>query len=497
MRSVIQFLHKNVVLQRMFAFIKHIQEEIDMKKLIAGLCAAIGLALLLSGCAGPETGTVDNDLIAIAENAQYLPSRELLVKQASRHASPAALSLTDGETTPDILLENGLSENEYDALIEAISPVDSAFDRNLTVSDVKNEAIKILSCGVVFDRWFEYADGELSGYGSYFVSEKDGALTIMRHSAFQPWIYDAETGKILDNDDFSEEKPNYPIRSDQYLKIRIYEENDKEIVECEIAENLSYYDEVTPISYQFMRNVKDTSFTKLQVVSRYTIPTSPSSGDWGYDIDTDLPYGYMRSFTQLNYSSPDDIQWLEAIQTLPYAFNVKAENFVRFGSRSQAGGFTFGLDALLNAGDFSYTPSEEYLSVRLDDVIDMTLTARLENTDETYAKSRYASEGAGAIENNAQDFAPADQNLLNEQFNSATDSLTKLAESVSVQEETWSALTENAVFDCTAQNTAFEKSFNPCFDAVARAAIDGSDLAKDYLNNEIYNLGKTSINPAA
>ncbi len=252
-----------------------------MKKLIAGLCAAIGLALLLSGCAGPETGTVDNDLIAIAENAQYLPSRELLVKQASRHASPAALSLTDGETTPDILLENGLSENEYDALIEAISPVDSAFDRNLTVSDVKNEAIKILSCGVVFDRWFEYADGELSGYGSYFVSEKDGALTIMRHSAFQPWIYDAETGKILDNDDFSEEKPNYPIRSDQYLKIRIYEENDKEIVECEIAENLSYYDEVTPISYQFMRNVKDTSFTKLQAVSRYTIPASPSSGDWG------------------------------------------------------------------------------------------------------------------------------------------------------------------------------------------------------------------------
>lgn len=473
-----------------------------MKKMCIGLCALLGFTFFLGGC----TDTSDEikviaaeELIAVAENAQYLPSRELLVKNEQTYGiQSSAFSLSNSDVTPEMLLNGGFSNKEYEALIEAISPIDTPFNREFTVSDAKNEAIQILSSGVIFDKWFSYEEGEFEGYGKFYITNEKNSLTIIRLSSFQPWIYNSETGEYLDNDDFSEKeyKPNYPIRSDDYLRISIYKEDGKEVVECETVENLSYYGEVTPISYQFICNVKDTSFTKIQITSRSCIPDPNESGGWGYDIDTNLPYGYQRKFTQLNYSNPDNIQWLEATQALPYAFDLTAENHIQFGSRSTQGGFYSSLVVTYNYGDFSFEPSEEYRFVRLNKIIGINLAATQENIETMhYYKIYPINDIIGDFDCNANYFSLEKQVLLNRQMNSIFDSLAYLAENVSVRSEIWAPLVADANFDCTAENTAFEKLFNPCFDAIVKTTIDSSELAKNYLNNELYELGVISIMP--
>lgn len=470
-----------------------------MKKLCTGLCVLLGLTFFLGGCAdtgAEKSAVVSGELIAVAANAQYLPSRDLLVKNESAAGVRAlAYSPTVGDATPAMLLNDGLSEEEYEALIEAISPIDTPFDREFTVPDARNEVVDILSAGVLFDEWFGYQEGDYTGYGKFFVTDKDGVLSITRLSSFLPWIYDSETGEYLDNDDFSEEKPNYPIRSDNYLRIRIYKEGDKEVVECEVAENLSYYDEVTPVSYQFMRNVKDTSFTKLQITARSSIPDLSESGGWGYDIDTDLPYGYQRNFMQLTYSNPDDIQWLSATQQLPYAFDLTAENHVQFGSRSAQGGFYDSLDVIYNTGEFSFVPSEAYKTIQTENPIAVSAAAQLENVSGIFNKNYHSNGDSENFYCNADLFTPEAQTLLEEQITSMVEALTSIAETVSVPDATWAPLIADARFDCTAENTDFEELFAPCFDAVAIAAIDNSELAKAYLNNELYELSETPILP--
>lgn len=469
-----------------------------MKKICIGLCVLLGFTFFLGGCADTSKGIVSEELIAVAENAQYLPSRELLVKNEQTYGiQPSAFSLSNSDVTPEMLLNGGFSGKEYDAFIDVISPIDTPFDRAFTVSEAKNLGIQILSEGVIFDKWFSYKEGEFAGYGKFYISNEEDALTITRLSSFQPWIYNSETGKYLNNNDFSENKPNYPIRSDNYLKISIYKEDGKEVVECEVAENLSYYDEVTPVTYQFMRNVKDTSFTKIQIVSRSEIPDPNKSGGWGYDIDTNLPYGYQRKFMQLNYSNPDDIQWLEAMQILPYAFDLTAANYIQFGSRSARGGFYSSLGVTYNGGEFSFEPSEEYKSMQLDKIIGTDLAATQEDIIGMYYKVYSKYDNTEEFGDSADDFSLEEQALLNRQITSTFDSLTNLAENVSVRNEIWGPLIADADFDCTAENTDFEELFNPCFDALAKAVIDNSDLAKNYLNNEIYELDGVSIMPVS
>lgn len=470
-----------------------------MKRICIGLCVLLGFVFFLGGCTDNSIkGIAFEELIEVAENAQYLPSRELLVKNKQTYGiQHSAFTLSNNDVTPRMLLNGGFSDEEYEALIETISPIDTAFDRDLTVSEAKNLVIQILSEGIILDQWFSYEEGELKGCGKFYITNEKDSLTITRLSSFQPWIYNSETGEYLDNDDFpeNENKPNYPIRSDAYLRIGIYNEDGKEVVECEVVENLSYYGKITPISYQFVRNVKDTSFTKLQIVSRSCIPDPNESGGWGYDIDTNLPYGYQREFMQLDYSDPDNIQWLEATQILPYAFDLTAANYIQFGSRSALGGFYNSINATYNDGEFSFEPSEEYRFVRINEIIDMDLAAIQENMANLYYKIYPIKDNIEEFDCNADSFTAEEHTLLNRQINSVFDSLTNLAENVSVQNEIWEPLIVDADFNCTAENTDFEELFNPCFNALTKAAIDNSELAKNYLNNEIYELGEISIMP--
>ncbi|MDE6690636.1 MAG: hypothetical protein K2K04_01575 [Clostridia bacterium] len=460
-----------------------------MKKLSLLLGGVLSFSILLGGCALSNDGVkgvVNKDLIELSENAQYLPSRELLVAEHGTSKTSAAFSTRrSNDVSPELLLSGGLSEDDYDALIDNISPIDTPFNHDFTVSDAKTEVTKVLSSGVKFNEWFGYQEGDLAGSGKYLVTNNDDALTITRLSSFQPWIYDAETNTFPWNGDFESNIPNYPIRSDNYLKISIYTEDGKEVVECEVVENLSYYGNVTPASYQFMRNVKDTSFTKIQLKTRAEIRHPEGNGKWGYDIDTLSDYGYMRSFTQLDYSDPNNIKWLEASQELPYAFNLRAESRIEFGSRSAEGGFSYSLHSVHNDGQFSYQPSEEYLTVDCDKVIYMNSTARMENF-ENYNKNFWIEDGERNFY--VTSLTEEAQNAFNGQIGSVLISLKALANSAAVSSQITS-------YDCTARNTDFEEAFSAYFNAAAKAAIDGSALAKDYLNNNVYESTAVSLIP--
>lgn len=442
------------------------------------LTAIICLSLCLGGCTfGAAKGKVSQEMIDLTANAQYLPSREMLVAGKDARSARAV----PREISPQTLLGGGFTESEYDALIENISPIDTPFNREFTVSDAEEEVLRVLRAGVVYNKWFSYREGELAGEGKYYVTYGSGKLTVTRLSSFQPWVYDSKTNRFSDNDDIASGIPNYPIRSDNYLKISIYVEDGKQVVECEVAENLSYYNKVTPISYQIMRNVKDTSFTKIQVVMRDTVRNPQSSGGWGYDIDTDLRYGYIRNFTQLNYSGPNDIKWLHATQTLPYAFDPSARDNIEYGCRSADGGFCFKLDSVLSYGEFGYTPSEEYLTVT-PAISYLNLSAKY--ADSYYGKNYWVEDGDKYSEDSAVLSAEL-RSVYNRQTASVIDSLISLAgESCGV-----------AAFDCSAHDIVFESLFDVYFNSATKYAIDKSFLATNYLNNSVYEFAEDNLMP--
>lgn len=446
------------------------------------LTSAITLGILIPILSGNsfKKGIISPELISLSKNAQYLPSRELLVSSQksthSRSMMSASASRWNSDVSPRTLLDGGFTEEEYENLIEIISPIDTPYNREFTVLDAKDEVTKILSKGVLFDEWFSYAEGELQGQGRYFVTNKDGVLTITRLSTFQPRVFDSASGKFSNYDTHN---PN--LRSDDYLKIRIYTQDGKEVVECEAVTNLYYYGKVTPVLYQYIRNVKDTSFTKIIITSRDQICESDDSTGWGYDIDTDLPYGYKRSFTQIDYSSPNDITWLSAEQELPYAFCLKSDYLVEYGRRSEDGGFYYLNNFYLyDVDDFSYTPNTTYLSLQNWNIHLMMSFAYAFDGDNYVYTDLHCSDAPIPIQL---------QELFNEKITNILSSLKTLAKGETVP-------TDNENFDCTSENADFEKLIFDYFNLTAKVSIDGSSLAKDNLNSNIYEITPTKVLPS-
>lgn len=294
----------------------------------------LALVLVVGGIAGYfiyRNNKITNEhyLSAICrnrvQNAQYLPNINKIAVNQTQTASlmtagynqPSSNSSRIENIDKTITLEN------FNTVIDEIGDIDSPFDREFTITDIKEEVYTVLANTSVFDRWI-YIDGELGGTGKYYISYNQNKehITIIRSSGFQPWVYDSSTGKIVWNEDFNYSKPNYPIEEDVIYKIDYYyNEQGVEVVECEIVNFLNYYEDTMNVKYQYVKNVKDTSFTKYIIEPIIYLSSTANDGSWGYDIDTKNPLGTSRQFIQMDYTNQNDVALLFVKQAFANAYN--------------------------------------------------------------------------------------------------------------------------------------------------------------------------------
>ncbi len=266
-------------------------------------------------------------------NAQYLPD---INRIASKNSSISTYYSDESTRNKIDNLEKNITLENFNEVIETIGDIDNPFDREFTINDVKDEVYKVLNNSPYFDVWMYFTCEELSGSGRYYVSynEKDEHLTIYRISGFQPYVYFGDTQQFLWNEDLglaTSSNPNYPIEQDEIYKIDYYyDEFDREVVECEIVSVLNYYKESRVTKYQYIKNVKDTSFTKYIINIAPEVTNSDYSAG-GIDVDTDNPLGTERNFIQMDYTNKDDISLMFINQGFASKYNeVKNYSQIKF-----------------------------------------------------------------------------------------------------------------------------------------------------------------------
>lgn len=268
-------------------------------------------------------------------NAQYLPDINRIAGEGLSINTYSFYNETDTRERIDNIEKNVTLEN-FNDVIETIGDIDNPYEREFTISDVKDEVYKILNNSPYFDVWMYFTNEELRGTGRYYVSynDKDEHLTICRISGFQPYVYYSDSKQFLWNEDLglaTSSNPNYPIEQDEIYKIDYYyDELGREVVECEIVSVLNYYKESRVTQYQYIKNVKDTSFTKYIIkISPDVVNSDYTAG--GIDIDTDNPLGTEREFIQMDYTNKDDISLMFINQGFASRFNdVKNYTQIKF-----------------------------------------------------------------------------------------------------------------------------------------------------------------------
>ena len=303
---------------------------------VSVICVLVGIivctVLLVSKVGDEKSNNLDMLNIPImkerVQNAQYLP--DLDNNQASELSANMA---SDGNS------KASSSTDEYDQLIKELGGLDNPYDRNFTIVDMKDEVFTVLNEVGVFDTWVHFDTEELSGTGEYNVSYDEDLekITVMRSTGFQPWVYDSDSNQFLGNehinmtdeeaknlevsDELKNSKSyasylaNAPIMEEITYRISYYYDSlGREVVECEIASYLFYYGRRQLVSTQYLKNVRDTSFTKSLIYPITSISDPNNPGCWGLDVDSDLPLGASRSFIQLNYSESGAINLFKISQ---------------------------------------------------------------------------------------------------------------------------------------------------------------------------------------
>jgi len=241
-------------------------------------------------------------------NAQFVPPIELLV---------------DLEEEYEGTLTNGITSPQYVNLIGSIGQLTPTF----SVNNMRDMVTYMTERVGIFDTWFSYrGSGGGSPSGNFYMSHdiENDRFTMINVRGFQPWIFDAELNTYRGNEHFGR---NRPITETDVRKISFfYNEDGYEVVEIEIVRFLTQFNTRTIAQHVFMRNVRDTSFTKY-VINPHQRVSVGIEGEWGYDVTTNRPLGMDREFIHINYSDPENISVLFMQQFFAGRFN----NIVDFG----------------------------------------------------------------------------------------------------------------------------------------------------------------------
>ena len=294
--------------------------------LIVAIAAVFGILYAIK-CENKRLGAICLDKV---ENAQYLPNIEkIAVDEAVDTQQLSALTNLRASSNVDAKMDFSqltITHAAFNDLIDALGTLNAPFNYEYDILDVKNEIAYLMSTNPSYNAWLDYRS-EINGL--YFVTydEERDHLTVLSKNKFQIDVYDSKSGEVVMNSDFTY-KGTDPLRKEIFKKIDYYHNEDGlEVVACEIVDVLYYHEYATIGTYQFIQNVKDTSFTKYIIM--------PSVHLWidgknisGYDVDSENPLGTYRHFIQMDYIDQNDVSLLVTSQKLATAYiDVLAERY--------------------------------------------------------------------------------------------------------------------------------------------------------------------------
>jgi len=229
-----------------------------------------------------------------AENAQYVPDIFKLPQPLTEMEGEIN---GDGTLSPDYkkfkTMAIDVSVANYADLVDMLGVIESPYNPDFTVLTLKEEIKTVFNNVTVFNRWVKMKEGKLSGIGEYYLtySEKLRCMTVLRKRTFEPWVWD------------NAKQESIQISHTIFYKMDFgYNENGVETFECEMFSVLNAPGSDYIRQYQYIKNVRDTSFTKY-IISPLTVIDDGAERDVPlYETDSDNTYGTERRFVQLDYS---------------------------------------------------------------------------------------------------------------------------------------------------------------------------------------------------
>ncbi|MCL1901668.1 MAG: hypothetical protein FWG51_04660 [Firmicutes bacterium] len=300
------------------------------------ICGAVAGGYLIFRDKGLPVGTANLEYAKVAyeraRDAQYTPDAEKLVAGYGAVSMPVQSASAQTAAEPIVLalsaedeLETDLTIESYNNLISVFGWLDSPYNHTLTVDDIRLEAMFIFSNIPVYDEWID------TNYGLYRLSynEETGHISIIHCTSWvNVFLYDSENQK------FSNSTNGTDNQIDRIKRIDYYYENNKEVVECEIVNFLNFGDSMIVEQYQYLKNIKDTSFTKYIITPavHVTAPYYDGSKEpyitedeaYGYSVfaaDSYNSHGISNQFFQLDYNDSNNISLLFVDQIFAAKYN--------------------------------------------------------------------------------------------------------------------------------------------------------------------------------
>lgn len=286
-------------------------------------------------------------LTTTTKNAQYLPNIYLLAG-SSGNGGTSDLSLASDSSDGDSVLtgqfqssDMTLDLDDYREISNRLGDVMTAQNSFLTVEQLKEEIKVVTELIPGYNQWFRfprelphmYYDESRSYISNMYyvtVDEENSHITVINTGTnVGANAYDIEKGKYYIDDEYIWN--NY-IKS-SYSVIEFYiDEEGREVVECTFNTFYCINGKFYPLSTQVLKNVKDTSTTKLDI--KYTVEHNlkevyPYRAYFGIDKELDevfviqdnSKYGVEVEFLQLDYTDENDIKMLHTTQFFPNDYN--------------------------------------------------------------------------------------------------------------------------------------------------------------------------------
>ena len=250
-----------------------------------------------------------------AENTQYVPDI-LTLSEAMQPVGVenAVFPLDDPDDTSGYKnfrhMSTDVSLLNYGEIVKMLGIIESPYNPDFTVLDLKEEAKKVFENVTVFDKWVKVKGGDKKEIGEYYrlsYDKKSRHLTLLRKRDFFPYI--CKEGSVLAG----------AARHEVLYKLDYYTETGGEVFECEIFSVLHAGGKDYIRQYQYIKNVKDKSFSKY-IISPYMVLDGGGLEQPLYEIDSDNPYGTERRFVQLDYSDGNS-SMLFVKQSFPSAYD--------------------------------------------------------------------------------------------------------------------------------------------------------------------------------